>query len=183
MGSRLRPKLTAFTALSVLTMALVAALVSPAGAAQPKCFDKKATIVGTKGDDDLTGTNGRDVIVSKGGEDTIDSRGGKDLVSAGDDFDVVFAGGGKDKVKGQGGFNVIFPGGGDDFVDGGKDGGFVTYEGSSTPINADLGTGVITALDEMKSREWPASGAVKQTTSLRVPTTSTIWRASGATTS
>lgn len=142
--SRLRLKLTAVTALSVLSTVLVAALVPAAGAAQPKCFDKKPTIVGTKGNDDLTGTNGRDVIVSKGGEDTIHSRGGEDLICAGSGFDVVFASRGSDKVNGQGGFNVIFPGAGDDFVDGGKEGGFISYEGSNTPINADLGIGVIT---------------------------------------
>jgi Ca2+-binding RTX toxin-like protein len=62
--------------MGVFTMTMVA-LVPPAGAAQPKCFGKKATIVGTKGDDDLTGTRGRDVIVSKGGEDEIDSRGAR----------------------------------------------------------------------------------------------------------
>jgi Ca2+-binding RTX toxin-like protein len=35
------------------------------------CFDVKATIVGTAGDDDIHGTGGRDVIVGLGGNDTI----------------------------------------------------------------------------------------------------------------
>jgi Ca2+-binding RTX toxin-like protein len=139
----LRPRFIAFIAVGLLTSSLVG-LALPAAAAQPKCFGKKATIVGTKGDDHLTGTKGRDVIVSKGGVDTIESKGGTDLICAGRAFDVVFAGRGNDKINGQGNFNIIFPGPGNDFVDGGKQGAFVSYEGSASPINANLGTGQIT---------------------------------------
>jgi Ca2+-binding RTX toxin-like protein len=139
-----RPKWTAYITLVALTTSVVMALVAPAAAAPPNCFGKKATIVGTKGSDELTGTNRRDVIVSKGGDDMIDSRGGNDLVCAGGGFDVIFARAGNDKVAGEGSFNMIFPGAGNDFVDGGKDGGFVTYEGSDKPLNADLGKGIIT---------------------------------------
>jgi Ca2+-binding RTX toxin-like protein len=115
-----------------------------ANAAKPRCFGRKATIVGTRGDNTLNGTNGRDIIVGKRGNDTIDARGGRDFICAGrGGFDVVFARNGNDRIAGERGFDVIFPGAGNDFVDGGPGGAFVTYEGSSTPISANLRTGVI----------------------------------------
>jgi Ca2+-binding RTX toxin-like protein len=143
---RVRHRIGSLVALTALGVASIAAVVPSASAATPTCFGRKATIVGTRGDDTLTGTNGRDVIVAKRGNDTIDARGGRDFICAGrGGFDVVFAGNGNDRVNGQRGFDVIFPGLGDDFINGGRGpGAFVTYEGSSTPINADLRAGLIT---------------------------------------
>lgn len=56
---------------------------TPASAA-PTCFGKRATIVGTPGDDRLVGTGGRDVIVGRGGDDVILGRGGRDRICGGD---------------------------------------------------------------------------------------------------
>ena len=143
---RLRRRTQAFVAIIALGIASIVAIVPTASAAKPKCFGRRATIVGTRGDDQLTGTNGRDVIVAKRGNDTIDARGGRDFICAGrGGFDVVFAGNGNDRIDGEQGFDVIFPGLGDDFVNGGPGpGAFVTYEGSSTAINANLRSGLIT---------------------------------------
>jgi Ca2+-binding RTX toxin-like protein len=46
---------------------------SPAQAARPLCFGKRATIVGTPGPDRLVGTNRNDVIVTLGGRDEVDA--------------------------------------------------------------------------------------------------------------
>ncbi|MGH2693907.1 MAG: calcium-binding protein [Actinomycetota bacterium] len=133
-------------AVGTIVAATLAATAPEAHAARPKCFGRRATIVGTGGDNQLQGTNRSDVIVARAGNDTIDARGGRDFVCAGrGSFDVVFARGGNDKIAGQRGLDVVFPGAGDDVVNGGPGEDFVTYEGSSVPVDADLSTGVITA--------------------------------------
>jgi uncharacterized repeat protein (TIGR01451 family) len=84
-------------------------LAAPNG---PTCANKKATIVGTPGDDLLIGTPGNDVILALAGNDTVLGRDGKDLICAqgGADVvnggarpDLVRAGSGPDLVKGRGG--------------------------------------------------------------------------------
>src|SRR5437870_4288277 len=86
------------------TLALMAAFVgaSPATAgARAGCVGDAATIVGTPGDDMITGTPHRDVINGLEGNARIEGRGGND---------VICGGAGKDR---------IFPAGGDDFALGG----------------------------------------------------------------
>jgi Ca2+-binding RTX toxin-like protein len=131
-------------------------LALPAVAARARCFGQLATIVGTRGDDEIRGTRGRDVIVAKGGNDLIMARGGNDLICAGGgEFDVVFAGAGNDRISGGRGFDVAFPAGGDDFFDGGPRFDLVTYEGTQRPVNANLGTGRVTGqgTDRLRSVE------------------------------
>jgi hypothetical protein len=68
------------------------ALAAPAlASASSICHGKRATIVGTPGDDRIVGTKRRDVIVARGGDDLISSGGGND---------VVCAGAGRDRVDG-----------------------------------------------------------------------------------
>jgi uncharacterized repeat protein (TIGR01451 family) len=83
-----------------------------AAAKASTCANKKATIVGTPGDDLLIGTSGSDVILALAGNDTVFARDGKDLVcaQAGADIvnggarpDLIRAGSGPDLVKGRGG--------------------------------------------------------------------------------
>jgi Ca2+-binding RTX toxin-like protein len=131
-------------AVAVLGVASIATIVPTANAAKPKCFGRKATRVGTNGDDTINGTNGRDVIVAKRGNDTIDAKGGRDFIcSGGGGFDVVFARSGNDRIAAERGFDVVFPGAGNDFIHGGRGGAFATYEGSSSPIRANLASGII----------------------------------------
>jgi V8-like Glu-specific endopeptidase len=67
------------------------------------CQDKRVTILGTDGADELEGTGGKDVIKAKGGKDDVDGKGGKDTVCGGGGNDKLRGGGGKDSCNGGGG--------------------------------------------------------------------------------
>ncbi len=89
----------------------------------PRCFGKRATIVGTNGADTLVGTDGDDVIVSLGGHDVIDAGKGNDLICSGNGNDAIDAGPGDDKVRAGKGKDKVRGGDGDDTLigDGGRD--------------------------------------------------------------
>ena len=93
------------------SLALVPATVAAANGSSGEvtCHGEVATIVGTVGNDVITGTMGKDVIHARGGHDHI--RG-----LAGDD--VICAGGGNDKVSGGDGNDLLFGGAGNDRMDG-----------------------------------------------------------------
>jgi hypothetical protein len=86
---------------------------------------KVHVLIGTKGDDPLTGTDGKDIIRGKKGDDHIDGGAGNDLLfgDQGDDFvfgglgnDVLFGGKGNDQLDGGAGRDVVLAGKGDDFA-------------------------------------------------------------------
>ncbi|MGQ0593320.1 MAG: S8 family serine peptidase [Gammaproteobacteria bacterium] len=66
----------------------------------PLCNDRRATMVGTEGNDFLFGTPGNDVIVGLAGNDRIDGRGGNDTICGGNGFDRLLGSGGKDWIDG-----------------------------------------------------------------------------------
>jgi Ca2+-binding RTX toxin-like protein len=116
------------------TFALAASLLAletPASAARPKCFGKRATIVGTKGSDRIRGTKKADVIVSKGGQDLILARGGNDLICTGGGSDAVLAGPGNDKVNAGRGQDEVDGGGGNDLLRGGPGSDFLAGRGGN----------------------------------------------------
>lgn len=79
----MKPK-TNLALLGALAMALPLLTWPSAFAAKVHyCFGHKATIVGTKGDDDILGTDGPDVIVGLAGNDVIQGLGGPDLICLG----------------------------------------------------------------------------------------------------
>jgi uncharacterized repeat protein (TIGR01451 family) len=96
------------------------------------------TIVGTAGNDSLTGTSRADVIVTftgndqvfaaggddlvctDGGSDFVDSGSGKDTVIGGSGPDRLFGNDGGDTLKGKNGRDRLLGGKGDDFLNGGK---------------------------------------------------------------
>lgn len=82
----------------------------PLPVATPRCDGARASHIGTRGNDEITGTNGRDVVVAKRGNDVVNGRSGAD---------VICAGGGKDLVQGRGGDDLIFAGAGNDTIRGG----------------------------------------------------------------
>jgi peptidoglycan/xylan/chitin deacetylase (PgdA/CDA1 family) len=80
-------------------------------AGPPTCAGRPATIVGTAGDDNLSGTVRADVIWGGGGNDTVAAGAGDDLVCGGP---------GRDSVRGEGGADTLLGGGDDDTLDGGS---------------------------------------------------------------
>jgi len=88
------------------------------------CAGKEATIVGTAGNDTLTGTDKKvDVIAGLGGDDTITGLDGKDVICGGLGNDAINAGAGDDSVKGGGGNDRIRGASGNDVLagNGGED--------------------------------------------------------------
>lgn len=96
----------------------------------PTCGGQDATIIGTEGDDQLTGTKKADVIVTLGGNDTVDGLGGNDVIctAAGNDTvrgrggdDTIRTGSDNDILRGGDGRDVLRAGGGEDHLSGGRD--------------------------------------------------------------
>ncbi len=103
------------------------------GSVGVRCAGLAATIVGTEGNDRITGTDGADVIHALGGNDRIAGLGGddvlcggkgRDTITGGAGGDVVLAGGGADVIGGRSGNDTIVGGAGADRIvgDGGRDG-------------------------------------------------------------
>jgi Ca2+-binding RTX toxin-like protein len=69
----------------------------------PRCHGRRATIVGTPGDDTLQGTPERDVIWGGDGDDTIFGSLGNDLLCGGPGTDLVHGGRGNDVADGGAG--------------------------------------------------------------------------------
>jgi CSLREA domain-containing protein len=84
------------------------------GGGQLRCFNKKATFVGTNGVDVIGGSSKRDVIVALGGDDVITTAGGNDLVCTGSGNDTVKTGAGTDQVLGESGNDRARGGGASD---------------------------------------------------------------------
>jgi Ca2+-binding RTX toxin-like protein len=82
--------------------ALLAAAVPPQEE-PPRCHGRRATIVGSEGDDVLHGTPGRDVIWGGGGDDEIYGSLGNDLICGGPGSDLIHGGRGNDIVDGGSG--------------------------------------------------------------------------------
>ena len=76
----------------------------------PTCDGRKATIVGTNGDDVLIGTPGPDVIVGLGGNDYIKGLGGRDRICGGPGNDTIYGNGGADTIIGNDGADTIYGG-------------------------------------------------------------------------
>ena len=55
----------------------------------PRCFGRRATVVGTAGADRVTGTPEEDVVVTRGGDDEVRGLRAEDRVCAGDGDDTV----------------------------------------------------------------------------------------------
>lgn len=95
-------------------------------------------MIGTAGDDVLSGLDGDDVIIGNDGADTIKAGAGDDLLKAGAGDDVVFGndgnddlfgGAGRDLITGDAGDDRLFGDAGDDALEGGV-GNDTVYGGS-----------------------------------------------------
>lgn len=87
----------------------------------PTCNDLPATIIGTNGNDWLSGTGGVDVIVGLDGDDYIEGFGGDDVLCGNDGDDEIWGDGGNDWISGGNGEDRILGNGGNDEIHGGDD--------------------------------------------------------------
>jgi len=110
----------AVAALALLAVPAPAAVGAPSEEEEvPRCHGRRATVVGTAGDDVLKGTPGRDVIWGGPGNDEIYGQLGNDLICGGGGDDVIHGGRGNDEVFGGQGADRVFGDLGDDKVVGG----------------------------------------------------------------
>src|SRR6185437_10815573 len=106
--------------------AVLALGVPTAGAGDPTCQGKPATIVsdaatiyGERGVDKIYGEGGDDVIYGERGSDTLDGGEGNDKIYGGRGSDEIEGGGGTDLVEGEQGNDTVNGGEGDgDTVEG-----------------------------------------------------------------
>ncbi|MBS1844155.1 MAG: hypothetical protein JST53_07040, partial [Actinobacteria bacterium] len=135
-------------AIALLACATVATLVVAASGAEsgatPMCHGKRATIVGTDGDDTIVGTEKSDVIWAGPGNDTIYGGLGNDTICGGAGNDLIHGGRGNDWLLGEAGTDRLFGDLGDDHVGGGAgdqdevSGGLGIDTVSGGPGNEDL---------------------------------------------
>ncbi len=111
--------------------------------AVPTCHGALATIVGTAGNDVVTGTPGHDVIVTGGGRDWVRASGGDDVICAGAARDVVSAGPGDDTVAAGSARDSVFGGDGDDTLTGGPKADIVTGGNGNDRITGSAGNDTI----------------------------------------
>lgn len=111
--------LALFAAVALASVALVPALADSA----VTCLGKRATIVGTAGNDVIVGTKGHDVIYAGAGNDRINGKGGHDTICGGPGNDRIDGDRGSDRLSGGPGDDVLIGGRGSDrlFGDGGDD--------------------------------------------------------------
>ena len=129
----------------------------PASPADPgPCAELTPTIVGTDGDDVLTGGNGVDIIFAGDGNDIIDGGNGADIICAGPGNDTIIGGNGAD---------VIDAGPGDDHIDAGQGADTVTGGRGTDTLVGDKGDDVLpAATDTTPSTAAPATTPAKTTT-------------------
>lgn len=77
------------------------------GTARSRCAGKRATIVGTREDDELVGTRRRDVIVALAGDDVVRGGRGDDIICGGRGNDKLIGGPGRDVLRGGAGHNRL----------------------------------------------------------------------------
>lgn len=92
-------------------------------------------IIGTNGNDAITGTNAGDLISSGNGNDTINGSAGNDIIDAGNGDDTVNGGAGSDLIFGGNGNDTLDGGSGSDILSGGNGNDVLIYVASEN-INA-----------------------------------------------
>lgn len=83
------------------------------------CLGKPVDIVGTPGDDELSGGRGPDVFLGLAGDDEFQGSIGKDRACGGPGRDLLIAGPGNDRFWGDGGNDRVKGEAGDDLLSGG----------------------------------------------------------------
>jgi predicted outer membrane repeat protein len=84
-----------------------------------RCLGKPVDIVGTPGEDELSGGRGPDVFLGLAGDDEFQGSIGKDRACGGPGRDLLIAGPGNDRFWGEGGNDRVKGESGDDLLSGG----------------------------------------------------------------
>jgi Ca2+-binding RTX toxin-like protein len=116
-------------ALATYTLMLGSSTVLADTSQAVTCLGKRATNVGTNGNDRITGTAKREVIFAGIGDDVVDGGGGRDVICGGEGNDVLMGGAGSDELSGDNG---------NDRHNGGPGLDYAVYENSPAGVNADL---------------------------------------------
>ncbi|GAB3863564.1 lamin tail domain-containing protein [Dactylosporangium cerinum] len=111
------------------------------------CGAVDAVVVGTTGNERLTGTAGADLIVGRGGNDVVTGGGGADCVVTGPGNDVITTTGGDDRIDAGGGNNVVDAGAGTNTITAASGNDVITTGAGDDRIEAGGGNNVIRAGD------------------------------------
>jgi Ca2+-binding RTX toxin-like protein len=92
----------------------------PGAAANVECDGQAATIIGSSGNDEITGTPAADVIVARSGNDLVRGLRGNDTLCGNSGNDKILGGRGHDDLFGHSGNDILRGGAGRDRLDGGS---------------------------------------------------------------
>ena len=147
-------------ALSILGLAPLLALYDPPSDSPNPPTSEPGDLVGTSGDDTLTGTNGANVLNGAGGDDKLFGLNGNDTLKGGDGTDRLYGGSGDDRLEGGNGNDYLRDDGGKDKFIGGAGTDTASYYGwyASTAANTktlevNLSTGANNSADTYSSIE------------------------------
>lgn len=115
-------------------------------------LDRLSFVLGTPGEDSLTGTDNRDFIFGLGGNDSIEGLGGNDFLFGGDGDNTIRGGDGNDLIYSGTGGDLLFGDAGDDYfndtsggneIDGGEGRDTVDYRNvdESITLQYEVGSG------------------------------------------
>ena len=145
MGHPYSPARILASAALLLAACPIVPSTAAAGLGAPRCFGKRATIVGDNRPNRIVGTPRSDVISSGGGGDLVSGLGGADLICGGGGNDELFGGGGNDKIDGQTGNDSLAGAEGSDLTIGGEGvRDLVQLHGGPNPVAVDLSKGTAT---------------------------------------
>ena len=142
MGHRHSPARILASVALLLAASAVAPSHATAGLRAPRCFGKRATIVGDNRPNRIVGTSGSDVIVSGAGGDLVFGIGGADLICGGGGSDELHGSAGNDKIDGQTGNDLLAGAEGNDLTIGGEGiRDLVLFHGGPNSVAVDLRKG------------------------------------------
>jgi Ca2+-binding RTX toxin-like protein len=100
-------------------------------------------VVGSFGDDRITGTEQTDIIIGFSGSDTITGMNGSDVIQGNEGQEKLYGDEGNDILQGGIGSDQLYGGDGNDILAGGGDDDFLVGEDGNDKLYGDLGDDVL----------------------------------------